>query len=122
MFGMKLMATRSSVYLVSILISLIITLISLGYQRDLNIVVEPGCTFAAECFSPSKVAGFPFGMLYDDPGISVSDSIGIEDDWRWLGFFLNWILYEIFTLLAMILVKVLPGKLLGSRGSVGATS
>lgn len=68
-------------------LAIILTLASLYYVRESGELAY-WCD-GPECLRPVKSAGLPFGYIYDVPGISLENSIGIEDDWRWSGFVLN---------------------------------
>jgi hypothetical protein len=58
---------------------------SVVVHRPVTMVLGNACEPAPDnpngyCYGPRPAGGWPFAFLYDDPGTSVRDSLGVEDD------------------------------------------
>jgi len=53
------------------------------------------CIPIEECFLPVRGGGFPIQYVIDSPGISIPDSLGIEDEFRFWAFVLDIIFYVV---------------------------
>lgn len=73
-----------------LIFSAVIALISGFYQRASSEIVEFGNVCSGEefsqCYRPRLCGGFPFPFVFDNPGISVENTLSAEDEFRWLPF------------------------------------
>jgi len=64
------------------------------------------------CWAPRVNGGFPFAFLFDNPGVSVPDALGIgEDDFRWPPFLAD----VVFWLLLLLLLARSWRRVAGRR-------
>lgn len=84
--------------LLAVAVAVCVTLLSVRIQRTgpEQVVYSNLCgpTASDLCYKPVLNGGFPFGYLYDSPGVSVEDQLAfVEDRFRWPPFILDVTIY-----------------------------
>jgi len=87
-------------------IGLCITLLSFAYQPIGPVIRQHGteCIPLKDCFAPVRGGGFPMQYVIDYPGVSIPDSLGMEDEFRLWAFVVDVIFYS---MLGQLLCKCL---------------
>jgi hypothetical protein len=77
------------------LVGLCTTFLSFAYQPIGPVIRQHGteCIPLEDCFAPVRGGGFPMQFVVDNPGVSIPDLLGIEDEFRLWAFVLDVIFY-----------------------------
>ncbi len=89
------LALKTSPNVLTTFVALCITLLSFTYQPIGPVIKQYGteCIPLKDCFAPVRGGGFPVQFVVDNPGVSIPDSLGIEDELRIWAFVVDVIFY-----------------------------
>ena len=91
-----------------VLIGLCMTVLSFAYQPLGPEIRQHGteCIPLEDCFAPVRGGGFPLQFIVDNPGVSIPDNLGIEDEFRLWAFASDIIFYYILGRLLYKLIEL----------------
>jgi len=90
---MVLTMNRYLLFFVMLILALLLTISTFLYQRPSQELIKSGTECSVEywmhCYTIRKSAGFPLAYVFDSPGVSIENKLGVEDDFRLLPFVTN---------------------------------